>query len=70
MLENSRLKDELHQVIHAALRNYYDLSRFQHKMLTNDGKMEAEEKINTKIDESMAELKDIQLSSLSLNLPP
>ena len=39
-------------------------------MLTNDGKMEAEEKINTKIDESMAELKDIQLSSLSLNLPP
>jgi hypothetical protein len=39
-------------------------------MLTNDSKMEAEEKINTKIDESMAELKDIQLSSLSLNLPP
>jgi sRNA-binding protein len=59
LLENERVKDELHQVIHSALRNYYELSKYQHKMLAGNERAQLEGKINTKIDESMAELKDI-----------
>ena len=59
LLENERVKDELHQVIHSALQNYYELSKYQHKMLGGNERAQLEGKINTKIDESMAELKDI-----------
>tara|TARA_B110000285_G_scaffold155652_1_gene173677 strand:- start:824 stop:1087 length:264 start_codon:yes stop_codon:yes gene_type:complete len=37
-------------------------------MLTGNERAQLEGKINTKIDESMAELKDIQMSNLSINL--
>lgn len=28
LFQNDRLKDEIHQVIHSALKSYYDLSKF------------------------------------------
>jgi len=68
--ENDRLKDEIHQVIQTALVSYYDLSKYQHRFVHNSP---VEDKINAKIDESISELKEIQLSQLSINisaLPP
>jgi len=58
--ENDRLKDEIHQVIQSALKSYYELSKYQHHIVQDA--QAAEIQIANKIDESMVELKDIQLS--------
>lgn len=55
--ENERLKDEIHEVIKAALQSYYELSKYQHRMLSEDDDLE--EQINNKIDETMIELREI-----------
>lgn len=66
LTENEKLKDEVHIVMKTCLMSYYELSKAQHRLLNNDA--EYEERINEKIDESLLELKEIQLSALSVNL--
>jgi len=57
LFENDRLKDEIHQVIHSALKSYYELSKYQHQVASDTQAIETQ--INNKIDESMHELRDI-----------
>ena len=69
--ENERLREDIHQIIESSLLSFYELSKYQHK-LVSDGPIE--EKVNFQIckfecrcnpihvAESMQELKEIQLS--------